>query len=149
MTDDLKPRQGQSWWIISLAISVVCCSLFFIFFATYLFSTKESQMLQSVRLSAIEQRVDLLMGEMENLRRRGQVQQIQIIPAPAASNGSEGAIPASSLGVITTQSGMPPQAQPTQPGTQPPSAGVPSAQTPQPSGMDGSGDAGMKQHNGK
>lgn len=74
-------KQNTAWWISSLAISVVCCAILFVVFASYLVDVKEDLALTRMRFDMVDQRLSTLTSEMENLYRRTSVQQIQVIPS--------------------------------------------------------------------
>ncbi len=74
-------KQNTAWWISSLAISVVCCAVLFVIFASYLVDVKENMATTKMRFDTLDQRINLMSTEMENLYRRTSVQQIQVIPS--------------------------------------------------------------------
>lgn len=85
MNDAQTNTQGNTtWWITSLAISVVCCAILFVVFAGYLFGFREKLLIVETKLSMIEQRNAQLSMEIDNLHRRTPIQQIQVIPPNAA-----------------------------------------------------------------
>lgn len=80
-----KNPQNTLWWITSLAISVVCCAIFFLILVCYLVDMRKetaiSMAVENVRLEVLEQRLNRSEGDVENLRRRTTVQQIQVVPS--------------------------------------------------------------------
>ncbi len=128
---ETKTGQNTLWWITSLAISVVCCAVLFVVFASYLFDIKESVAILKDRYDIVSHRMDMMNMEVENLRRRNTVQQIQILPA--MNGGGMGAQPvvipnSDAQGGVTV---LP--AAPSVP-AMPPAAGPNSGQAPVPSG---------------
>lgn len=77
-----KNSSNISWWIASLAISLLVCTAF----AGYLFDIKADLLHSKTRDDIIEQRLDMLAGQVDNLRRREIVQQIQVVPPPPDTN---------------------------------------------------------------
>ncbi|HUY68424.1 MAG TPA: hypothetical protein VMV79_03895 [Alphaproteobacteria bacterium] len=82
----VRTNPNVAWWISSLAISVVCCAILFVVFASYLVDINKGMAVLTattdVRLQALEDRQNQLSADLENMRRRS-VQQIQIVPANA------------------------------------------------------------------
>ena len=66
-------------WLISIAISVMCCSVLFVFFASYIAGIKESVAMNALRLSNVEARQDKTFLEMSYLRK----------PAPLVVNDAK------------------------------------------------------------
>lgn len=90
MTNAQSDAQGNTtWWITSLAISVVCCAILFVVFAGYLFGFREKLLVVETKLSMMEQRNAQLNMEIDNLSRRAHVQQIQIIPPGVAASSAQ------------------------------------------------------------
>jgi len=79
---EMTPKtQSTSWWISSLAISVVCCAILFVVFAGYLVDLDKTMAIMNVRIDMLEQRQNRTDNDMEGLRRRTAVQQIQVVPS--------------------------------------------------------------------
>ena len=92
-----KEPRNLSWWLVSLAMSVVLCAIF----AGYVFDIKEDLHNAKIRAEIMEQRLDMLSSQLDNMRRRLMVQQVQIVApektmtAPAAlPEGQNVAVPA-------------------------------------------------------
>jgi hypothetical protein len=116
--------QSTSWWITSLAISVVCCAVLFVVFAGYVFDMKETMAALRMRIEMTDQRFADVNAELETLRHRMTVQQIQVVPSPT---GAAVQLPVSTMPVapaagislgtaapaITPPAIMPPAAAPT------------------------------------
>jgi len=88
MSQNTQFNGNMSWWIISLAISVVCCAILFVVFAGYLVDIKEGISTSKMRLDLVDQRLNEMNADLENARRRSTVQQIQVIPSPVV-NGTQ------------------------------------------------------------
>ena len=84
-----KNTQNMAWWIISLAISVVCCAILFVLFANSLMNIKIDSVGTKDRVERAEQDISILKAQVDILRHRNSVQQIQILPPPgsAPANG--------------------------------------------------------------
>ena len=87
-----KNQQNVSWWIISLAISIVCSAIMFVVFASYVVNVKEVVAINKVRLDMAEQRLGYLSNEVDILRHRTTVQQIQIMPPAGTPPTVEGVV---------------------------------------------------------
>jgi len=121
---DPKDHHTASW-ITSLAISITCCSILFVIFAGYISDWKESLVAMRVRFEAVTERMNEMTSEMDNLRHREQVQQIQILPTPGN--------PSIQLPVSVTpspQEGQTPAQPAAQPNPAPAAAPAPGAATP-------------------
>ena len=66
------------WWITSIAVSVLCCSVLFVLFASYLVDMKEDLRENSMRISALQESQNRLMTSIEMMSKR-------LPPAPAAA----------------------------------------------------------------
>ena len=77
-------NSNVSWWIISLAISVVCCAIIFVVFAGFVVGVIENMAEMKGRFAILDQRVNDMSASIETLRTRSAIQQIQILPATAA-----------------------------------------------------------------
>lgn len=60
--------QMMLWWIASIATSVVCCSLLFVLFASYLVGVRNSVMESEVRIALIEERSAQILAEVKMIR---------------------------------------------------------------------------------
>ena len=56
-------------WIISLAMSVVCCSILFVVFANYLNDIKKSISTENMQLAQMALNEERLLSEIQVLRR--------------------------------------------------------------------------------
>jgi sensor histidine kinase regulating citrate/malate metabolism len=56
-------------WIISLAMSVVCCSILFVVFANYLNDIKKSIATENMQLAQMALNEERLLSEIQVLRR--------------------------------------------------------------------------------
>lgn len=115
--DEPNNPQNLSWWIASLAISIFLCAIF----AGYMFDIKEDLKNAKIRDEIMEQRMDVMASEVDMLRRRTMVQQIQIVPsdkaAPAAAEGPapETPAPAGQPAPAEVKPALPPSPVPSQP----------------------------------
>lgn len=118
-----ESKTTTSWWIASLAISILVCAVF----AAYLFDFKEDLVLAKIRAETLEQRMDTLAAQVESLQRRTMVQQIQVVPTDAAA-------PLPVINLPTTGGAQPasPPPEPTAPAaiTPPPASPAPIAVPP-------------------
>lgn len=76
-----------SQWVASIAITVVCCALFFLFFAGYFLRTQEKLIEMQVRSEMQEARMNMLENNLLMLGQRTVVQNIvpaATVPAPVA-----------------------------------------------------------------
>lgn len=73
MEPDHKEPQSLSWWIASLAVSIVVCAVF----AGYVFNIKEDLAIAKIRADVMDQRLSVMTLQMENLNRRMGLMQIQ------------------------------------------------------------------------
>jgi hypothetical protein len=72
MTDEENPQSKNTiWWIISIATSVVCCSILFVLFASYLVDVKADIQDNTMRIHAMEERQDRILTNIEILSKRG------------------------------------------------------------------------------
>jgi len=62
------PSQATIQWIISLAISVICCAVLFIVFAGYLLDVHNSVSLNTIRLEVLQERQNQLSSEIDYIR---------------------------------------------------------------------------------
>jgi hypothetical protein len=118
------PRnQSTSWWIISLAMSVTCCAVLFVVFASYLVDLNKSFAILSVRLDMMEQRLNRFEVDYEYYKGRNTIQQVQIVPndaplalpaatppakAPASAPAASSPTPAAQTTTTPTSSAPPP-----------------------------------------
>lgn len=74
-------------WVVSLAITVVCCALFFLFFAGYFLRTQEKLIEMQVRSEMLEARMNTLENGLMMLGQRVAVppppMPVGVAPAPA------------------------------------------------------------------
>ena len=93
--------QNTLWWITSIAIAVVCCSVLFILFASYLVELKADIKDDAMRINAVEEREDRILVEVEAINKRiGATAAVPvssaaspIIEAPTASTGTLTSVP--------------------------------------------------------
>ncbi len=57
------------WWITSIAVSVLCCSVLFVLFASHLVDVREMVQDASVRIDLISAREDRILAELELIRK--------------------------------------------------------------------------------
>ena len=95
-------------------------AILFVVFAGYLFDGKESMAMMKMRLEMSEQRFTDLNAELEAIRHRMTVQQIQVVPSPGGMTvqlpvATAPAAPAAAMPVGTAVPGiaLPPAAAPT------------------------------------
>lgn len=69
VNNEVKHARVLSQWIISLAVSIVCCAVLFLVFARYIVDLHESSSLAMVRIEALQDRQIRLVSEVETLRR--------------------------------------------------------------------------------
>ena len=79
------------WWITSIAISVVCCSVLFILFASYLVEVKADLRDNMTRINIVEERENRILAEIEMMSRRANA---AAASTPAASEPGAVAAPA-------------------------------------------------------
>jgi hypothetical protein len=58
------------WWITSIAISVLCCSVLFVLFASHLVDVRDMVRDTSARIDIITAREDRILAEIELIRKR-------------------------------------------------------------------------------
>ncbi len=61
--------QAIAWWIASIAMSVLCCSILFVLFAGYIVDIKQTIENATSRIEVIKDREDRILNEIENIRR--------------------------------------------------------------------------------
>ncbi|MFA5040396.1 MAG: hypothetical protein WC464_02020 [Bdellovibrionales bacterium] len=57
------------WWITSIAVSVLCCSILFVLFASHLVDVREMVQDTSARIDIISAREDRILAELELIRK--------------------------------------------------------------------------------
>jgi len=118
--------QSVLWWITSIAVSVLCCSVLFVLFASYLVEMKQSAKDNELRITAIEEREDRILAELEIIRKHSLAQatapaaQAVAPEAPATTATDQGTSPTMSASPAVTTSTMTPAA-PVAPTVTPPS----------------------------
>ncbi len=71
-------------WVVSIAITVVCCALFFLFFAGYFLSTQEKLIEMQVRSEMQEARMNILENNLLMFGQRSAMLPITpAVPVPA------------------------------------------------------------------
>lgn len=74
-----KELPSVSQWIISLAVSVICCAVLFVIFAGYIFAINDKINSNSARLDAVLERTNLVLSELQKIR-------VVAVPVPAVPN---------------------------------------------------------------
>ncbi len=115
MSECVKP-QNVFWWIASIAVSVLCCAVLFILFASTLCDVKTSIKNNEDNIALIQQREDRILAEIEMLRKN-----TQAAPAQPADPSAPAAPDSSANGGTTPATATPLSAIPT---TVAPSASV-------------------------
>jgi len=94
MSTESSRNQNILWWIASIATSVLCCSILFVLFASYIVDVKKDLEDSSMRLSLIEKREDRILSEMELLLKHmavkvnnGEIRPAAEAPAPDGAGG--------------------------------------------------------------
>ncbi|MDR3448341.1 MAG: hypothetical protein P4M15_01080 [Alphaproteobacteria bacterium] len=85
MTPEEAKNQQTLWWITSIAISVVCCSVLFILFASYLVEIKNDLRDNDLRINTVEEREDRILSEIQLLRTHGIIMGTAPVAAPAGA----------------------------------------------------------------
>jgi uncharacterized membrane protein len=62
--------QSLLWWVSSIAVSVLCCSMLFVVFASYMVEIKASVQNNNVRIESVEAREDKIIFELDALQKR-------------------------------------------------------------------------------
>lgn len=118
MTTDLPTRvQVALWWITSIAASVLCCSILFVFFATHLVDIRGMVKDTNDNIGIIKAREERILAEVELIRKRAVFQPVQAsanqgpadiaVEAPASLSLS-GANPNKEPEVVPTEVSVPP-----------------------------------------
>lgn len=107
MSAELSSKvQIALWWITSIAVSVLCCSILFVFFASYLVDVKQAVKDSEARIASVEAREDRILEELQLLRKRiaplaapvaapvAQPADAASVPAPAVETPAVPAAPA-------------------------------------------------------
>jgi len=71
-----EPRL-MAQWIVSLAVSVVCCAVLFVVFAGYIVDLHDALTLTTVRLEVAQEKLSSVTNEVETLRRAVMPQSMQ------------------------------------------------------------------------
>jgi hypothetical protein len=80
------------WWITSIAVSVLCCSVIFIVFASYVVDLKTTMRDEQLSINTLEQRENALALQIENMQKPA-----VSAAAPAAETPIGSAVPLSSV----------------------------------------------------
>lgn len=99
MSDTPAKSQSVSWWIASLATSVLCCSILFVLFASYIVDVKTMVEDTGIRIGAIQDREDKILAEIQMMRKGLASSAVapdaqpagDLVPVPAAPAAVEGA----------------------------------------------------------
>jgi hypothetical protein len=81
-TDDNAKYKNAFWWITSIAISVLCCSILFVLFASYLVDLKADIRDDMIHINTIEARQAEVLTQIEMLSKRLPPPQTQTAVAP-------------------------------------------------------------------
>ncbi|MGE0108614.1 MAG: hypothetical protein AB7S81_02445 [Bdellovibrionales bacterium] len=57
-------------WIVSLAISIVCCAILFLLFSTYIVDIKERANMTEIRLEMLQEKYNQLTTDMKAMRHK-------------------------------------------------------------------------------
>jgi phosphate/sulfate permease len=68
MNSQLPQVVGQ--WIVSLAISIVCCAILFLLFSTYIVDIKERANMTEIRLELLQEKYNQLATDMKAMRHK-------------------------------------------------------------------------------
>lgn len=66
--DSMKENSPIAQWIVSLAISVICCAILFVIFASYIFDLNEKVAMSNAQLSALQESTNLVLTELKQMR---------------------------------------------------------------------------------
>jgi len=78
MTTDLPTKvQVVLWWITSIAASVLCCSVLFVYFATHLVVIRSMVKDTNDNIAVMQAREERILSEIEMIRKRAVFQPIQ------------------------------------------------------------------------
>lgn len=66
MDQTMPPSTMQ--WIVSLAISVVCCAILFVVFAGYIIEIHNMTAITTVRMEVMQERINNISSEMDTVR---------------------------------------------------------------------------------
>ena len=106
MNNDCAPKSKELlWWITSIASSVVCCSILFIFFASYLGDLRTMEQDNNARIGVIEQQENQILTELEAIRNHTDAASSPAaVPAPAVDATGAVAVPSppDAQGVISS-----------------------------------------------
>lgn len=95
--DESKPPEKSNLmgqWIISLAISIVCCAVIFVIFAAYIMNLHSELSVNTVRIEMVREQQKQMAAELYLLRRPIQIQvSNQNQPAPPPGGAPAGAPP--------------------------------------------------------
>jgi len=86
--------QVAIWWITSIAVSVLCCSVLFVLFASYLVDVKAAVKDSQTRIATVEERETRILEEIELLRKHVTVQPPLTVQQPETSAAPTAAVPA-------------------------------------------------------
>ena len=95
MSSELSAKlQVTTWWIISIAVAVLCCSVLFVLFASYLVEMREEVRDTDARIRLVEERDDRILAELESMHKH-------MLAQPGFIPGSGGAaMPATPMMVV-------------------------------------------------
>ncbi len=98
-TNDMERNQNVSQWIVSLAISIICCAVLFLVGASYIFTLNEKVTLATVKVELLQARQSQLIAELDALRRpipvttNAPAVAPTTVPTPPAQSGAPTAVP--------------------------------------------------------
>ena len=99
--------QALLWWMTSIAVSVLCCSVLFVLFASYLVDAKAAIRENNMRIDAIEQRENTILAEIQILRKQTTAQPVALAPVASPPEAT----------VTPPETSVAPAAEPTTTGT--------------------------------
>ena len=122
MPGDMSAKlQNLLWWITSIAVSVLCCSVLFVLFASYLVDIKNSLRNNNDRITIVEDREEQILSEVSLIRKHVVLipsqppAPVPVPPAPPAEGQPVDASPPVAAPVMPSPSSPPPDAVPAAP----------------------------------
>lgn len=95
--------EGVFWWIASIAVSVLCCAVLFVLFASYIVDIKAAIVDTGERINLVQQRDDRILSEIEMLRKNLKAAGVLTSVAPSTPGGAPSSletVPPSETGTI-------------------------------------------------
>jgi hypothetical protein len=133
MSADLSAKvQATLWWITSIAASVLCCSVLFLFFANHIVGIREMVQDTNHRIGIIEAREDRILAELELIRKHAVFQRpVGATQAPGDA-ATEAPVSLSVSGTNPDKAEKAPEVAPAEVSTTPAPAAVPTPVPAQP-----------------